>query len=166
MRYFSVAANRVKSYLIEPYRLALAQGGLYLVGWVPAYGEFRSFATERIERLSVTDATFKRTRDLPATLFGSSMGVFTGEPEHIEIVFASHVATHVRSRVWHDSQELADQPDGGVHMTLSVSNDWALRSWLLGFGAAARVITPDSLARAIAEECRRTAAGYEPARRE
>lgn len=166
MRYFSVAANRVKSYVIEPYRLALAQGGLYLVGWVTAYGEFRTFATERIERLSVTETTFKRTRELPATLFGASMGVFSGEPERIEVVFAPHVATYVRSRVWHESQELTDRPDGGVHVTLSVSNDWALRSWLLGFGAAVRVLAPASLAETIADECRRTAAGYDAAARE
>lgn len=156
MRYFSAAANRAKTYTVQPYRLALAQGGLYLVAWVLAYDEFRTFATERIERLSVSDDTFTRTRDLPATLFGSSMGVFTGEPEHIEIEFAPRIATFVRGRVWHDSQTLVDRPDGGVTMTLLVSNDWALRSWLLGFGAAARVVAPAALAAAIAEECRQT----------
>jgi predicted DNA-binding transcriptional regulator YafY len=160
MRYFSATANRTKAYVVQPYRLALAQGGLYLVAWVPAYDEFRTFATERIERLSVTDATFKRTRELPARLFESSMGVFTGEPERIEVTFAAPVAMFVRSRIWHESQELADLPNGDVHMTLSVSNDSALRSWLLGFGSAARVIAPPALADAIAAECRRTIDAY------
>lgn len=160
MKYFSVAANRLKSYTVEPYRLALAHGGLYLMAWVPAYDEFRTFATERIERLSITDDTFKRTRELPARLFESSMGVFTGEPEPIEIEFAPRVAMLVRSRTWHDSQVIADRPDGAVRMTLSVSNDWALRSWLLGFGSAARVIAPASLALDVATECRNTLALY------
>jgi predicted DNA-binding transcriptional regulator YafY len=156
MAYFSATADRVKSYAVEPYRLALAQGGLYLMAWVPAYDQFRTFATERIERLSVGDDTFKRTRELPARLFESSMGVFTGDPEQVEIVFAPRIATVVRSRIWHDSQVITDLSDGSVRMTLSVSNDWALRSWLLGFGSAARVVSPDTLARAIAEECRHT----------
>jgi predicted DNA-binding transcriptional regulator YafY len=160
MKYFSATANRVKSYTVHPYRLALAQGGLYLVAWVPAYDEFRTFATERIERLSVTNEAFKRTRELPARLFGSSMGVFTGEPERIEVEFAARVAMVVRSRIWHDSQELTDLPDGSVRMTLFVSNDWALRSWLLGFGSAARVASPASLAAAIADECRHTLDRY------
>lgn len=164
MKYFSAAANRVKGYSVEPYRLALAQGGLYLMAWVPAYDQFRTFATERIERLSVSDETFKRTRELPARLFESSMGVFTGEPEHIEIDFAPRVAMIVRSRIWHDSQALSDLPDGGIRMTLSVSNDWALRSWLLGFGAAARVVSPVALADAIADECRRTLQNYTPSK--
>jgi predicted DNA-binding transcriptional regulator YafY len=160
MRYFSAAANRVKTYRVQPYRLALAHGGLYLVGWVPDYDEFRTFATERIERLSVSDETFKRTRELPDTLFGTSMGVFSGEPERIEVVFAARVATFVRARIWHDSQQTTDEPDGGLRMTLFVSNDWALKSWLLGFGAAVRVVSPSSLADAIAAECLETAAEY------
>lgn len=160
MRYFSATSDRVKSYTAQPYRLALAQGGLYLVAWVPAYDEFRTFATERIERLSVSDETFKRTRDLPATLFGSSMGVFTGEAERIEIEFESRVAVFVRGRVWHDSQVLTDLPDGRIHMILLVSNDSALRSWILGFGAAARVVGPAALVATIAEECREAAQVY------
>lgn len=160
MRYFSAAANQVKTYTVQPYRLALAHGGLYLMAFVPAYDEFRTFATERIERLSVSDQTFKRTRELPARLFESSMGVFTGEPEPIVVDFAPRVALIVRSRVWHDSQTASDLPDGGIRLTLCVSNDWALRSWLLGFGAAARVVSPSSLADALADECRRMLKAY------
>jgi predicted DNA-binding transcriptional regulator YafY len=152
MRYFSVASNRAKSYTVEPYRLALAQGGLYLVAWVPAYGEFRTFAAERIERLSVTGDPFKRTRELPADLFGSSMGVFWGEPVRVELEFAARIAAVVRGRVWHESQRVEDLSDGRLRMTLHVSDDWALRSWILGFGAGVRVLQPESLAAAIADE--------------
>ncbi len=102
MRYFSVKSHRAKSYVLHPYRLALAQGGGYLIAWVPQYGEFRTFATERIERLSLTDETFKKTRDLPADLFQSSMGVFWGEPERIELVFDARLAALVTGRVWHE----------------------------------------------------------------
>jgi len=163
MKYFSAAASATKTYTVQPYRLALAQGGLYLMAWVPAYDEFRTFATERIERLSVSEDTFKRTRELPARLFDSSMGVFTGDPERIEVEFTPQVSMVVRSRIWHDSQELRDLPDGGIHMTLLVSNDWALRSWLLGFGASVRVVAPLALAAAIADECRRSLDAYSAA---
>jgi predicted DNA-binding transcriptional regulator YafY len=160
MRYFSAASNRSKSYVVHPYRLALANGGLYLVAWVPQYDEFRTFAAERIERLSVGEDTFKKTRELPADLFRSSMGVFWGEPERVEIVFAPRVALVVRGRVWHESQQIDDLPDGSVRLTLHVCNDSALRSWVLGFGSAAKVVQPASLAKAIADECREAAAMY------
>jgi len=152
MRYFSATSNRAKTYVVEPYRLTLAQGGVYLVGWVPQYDEFRTFAAERIERLSVTDRTFKRTRELPADLFGSSLGVFWGDPECVVVLFEARVAAFVKGRQWHDSQRIEELPDGRLRLTLDVSNDWALRSWLLGFGAAVRVIEPRELAAAILRE--------------
>jgi proteasome accessory factor B len=154
MRYFSAASGHVKPYVVEPYQIALAHGGVYLVGWVPKYKEFRTFATERIERLSVREETFARTRTLPGNLFGSSLGVFSGEPQPVTIEFAPRVAMYVRGRDWHDSQQIEEQPGGRVRLTLSVTHDWALRSWILGFGSDARVIAPASLADSIAAECR------------
>jgi predicted DNA-binding transcriptional regulator YafY len=160
MRYFSATSNRAKSYTVEPYRLALAQGGLYLVGWVPQYGEFRTFATERIERLSVSDTTFRKTRELPADLFGASLGVFWGDPVAVTVEFDARIAPFVRGRVWHDSQRLEELKDGRLRVTLDVSDDWALRSWLLGFGSAVRVIEPQSLRDAIRSELDKAAQRY------
>ncbi len=160
MRYFSATSRRAKSYDVQPYRLALAQGGVYLVAWVPQYDEFRTFAVERIERLSVQESTFRRTRELPADLFGSSLGVFSGDPEPIEVEFAARVTPYVRGRVWHESQHIEARPDGRLRLTLRVSNDWALRSWLLGFGADARVISPPALVKALRDELTRAAGGY------
>ena len=160
MRYFSAASNRAKSYLVQPYRLTLAHGGVYLAAWVPQYAAFRTFAVDRIERLSLTGETFRHTHDLPADLFGSSLGVFMGEPERIEIEFEPRLVPYVRGRTWHDTQQIADLPNGRIRMTLHVSNDWALRSWILGFGAAARVVKPRALADAIRDELRAGAAQY------
>ena len=161
MRYFSAQSHRAKSYTVEPYRLTLAQGGVYLIAWVPAYGEFRTFAVERIERLSVSEDTFRKTRDLPEDLFGSSMGVFSGPAERIEVEFDARVAPYVGGRVWHESQQVTELADGGVRLTLNVSNDWALRSWLLGFGSAARVIAPAGLAKTLRDELKNAAKQYD-----
>src|SRR5262249_54014783 len=154
MRYFSARSNRAKSYIVHPYRLALAQGGVYLIAWVPQYDEFRTFAVERVERLSVSEETFRKTRELPTDLFGSSMGVFWAAPETIELEFEARMAPYVRGRVWHDSQRLEELSDGRLKVTLEVSNDWALRSWVLGFGAGVTVTAPKELAAAIARRPR------------
>ena len=161
MRYFSAASNRAKVYTAQPYRLALAHGGLYLVAWVPQYDEFRTFAAERIERLAISDETFRKTRELPAEIFGGSMGVFFGPPERIVLEFDARIAAYVRGRVWHDSQQLTAHDDGRVTMTLDVSNDWALRSWIMGFGAAVRVVSPTGLLDAIVAELRGATRRYE-----
>ena len=161
MRYFSASTNRAKNYEVHPYRLALASGGVYLVGWVPVYDQFRTFLVDRIERLSLTQDVFRRSRDLPANLFSQSMGVFWGEPEQIEVEFDAKTAPFVRGRVWHESQQVEERADGRLSLVIHVSNDWALRSWLLGFGAGVRVIRPAALAQTLREELKQAAAQYE-----
>src|SRR5438874_2581643 len=56
--YYSKSSERTKSYLVHPYRLAYAQGGLYLLAYVPEYAEVRTFATERIEDISLLEERF------------------------------------------------------------------------------------------------------------
>ena len=161
MGYHSFSSNREKRYLAEPYRLVFAQGGLYLVAFVPEYGQLRTFAVDRIRTLSVGEERFEPTELEDEDAFAHSLGVHQGTPpERVEIAFEPRIARYVRDRVWHPSQELQDLPDGGVLLTLYVSNDWALRSWILGFGPLARVVGPATLAAQIVDELETTRKMY------
>jgi proteasome accessory factor B len=162
MRYYSVSSARAKSYVVHPYRLAYANGGMYLLAWVTEYGEIRTFAIDRIERLTVLDERFEPRVQLPADVFTNSIGVIRGRPERVVIVFAPRIARYVRERSWHASQELTDLPDGSVRMTLHVSVDATLRAWILGFGALARVESPHRLAQEILEHLEAARDVYAP----
>ena len=151
MRYHSFSSNREKTYTLEPYRLLFGQGGLYVIGMVPEYGELRTFAVDRIAQISLTEDRFEPL-ELPDDAFAHSLGVNQGSPERVAITFTPKIARYVRERVWHPSQELQEQPDGGLRLTLHVVNDWALKSWILGFGRLATVISPSSLVAEIREE--------------
>lgn len=144
MRYHSFSSDREKAYLIEPSRVVFAQGALYVVAFVPEYGQTRTFALDRIKSLSVTEERFEPD-DSAEEAFAHSLGVHQGAPERIEIAFAPRIARYIRERVWHVSQDVQDLDDGGVVLTLQVSNDLALRSWILGFGPLARALSPASL---------------------
>ena len=72
----------------------------------------------------------------------------------------------MRGHVWHESQVITELADGRMHMTLDVSNDWALRSWLLGFGANVRVLQPETLATSLRDEFKRGVLRYETSRNE
>ncbi len=159
MRYHSFSSNREKTYVLEPYRLLFGQGGLYVIGMVPEYGNLRTFAVDRIEQISLTEERFEPL-ELPDDAFAHSLGVNQGTPERIEVAFGPKIARYVRERVWHPSQEVADGPDGSLHLTLHVVNDWALKSWILGFGQLARVLSPAALAAEISQELAAAAANY------
>lgn len=148
MRYYSVSSQRAKQYLIEPQRIAQADGGMYLFAYVPEYGDVRAFAAERIKTLAVRDDHFE-PRPLPTEPFADSLGVHTGTPEHVAILFDARTAPFVLEREWHGSQAFEPKKDGAVLMTMKVSNDYALQRWVLGWGAGATVVAPASLVEAV-----------------
>lgn len=159
MRYHSFSSEREKAYTIEPSRLVFAQGALYLMAYVPEYSQVRTFAVDRIKSLSVTEERFEPV-EMDEAVFAHSLGVHHGTPEQVEIVFEPRIAPYVRERMWHSSQTVRDETDGRIVVTLNVSNDFALRSWILSFGALAKVIAPPALAEEIAAECSRMVERY------
>lgn len=161
LTYHSKSSDRTKAYLVHPYRLAYAQGGMYLLAYVPEYGEVRTFALERVQELSLLDERFTPIEETSATAFPHSLGVHSGPPERVEIDFHASVADYVRSREWHLSQTIAVRPDG-LRMTLDVCHDRALESWILSFGPLAKVIGPERLTRVIAAQIEEAHAVYNP----
>jgi predicted DNA-binding transcriptional regulator YafY len=159
MSYFSMSSSREKEYVIEPYRMVYSPGGMYLQAFVPEYQDLRTFAVERIRRISLHEERFTPTA-IPDAAFAHSIGVNEGPPETIEIAFEPRIAPYVRARQWHASQQHLDRADGGVVLTLEVCNDWALRSWILSFGPLARVLGPPPLAKQIRDEIERAAERY------
>jgi predicted DNA-binding transcriptional regulator YafY len=158
--YYSKSSDRTKSYLVHPYRLAYAQGALYLLAYVPEYGEVRTFAAERIQDISLLEDRFTPMEELPETAFPHSLGVHSGPPERVEIDFQPGAADYVRARQWHPSQRVTDLAGGGVRVTLDVCIDRALHGWILSFGPFARVVSPAPLTREIARQIEEARAQY------
>jgi predicted DNA-binding transcriptional regulator YafY len=161
MRYYSASSGRTKQYLIEPQRIAQAEGGMYLFAYVPEYAEVRAFAAERIKTLAVRDDHFE-PRPLPTEPFANSLGVHTGDPERIEILFDARTAPFVLEREWHPTQKFEPAKNGGVRMTMSVCNDYALQRWILSWGRGGVVVAPRALAQTITAELENAASLYHP----
>jgi hypothetical protein len=68
----------------------------------------------------------------------------------------------VKEREWHRSQEIVEREDGSLLVRLCVCNDRPLRSWILSFGALARVVAPSRLAQEIFEELQEARDRYTP----
>jgi len=160
MRYHSISSGRVKDYVVHPYRLAFAQGGMYLLAYVPDYKDVRTFAIDRIASASLEKQTFTPKEPIGEDVFANSLGVNTGPAERVDLEFDTRVAPYVRARVWHASQQISDGENGGVRLTMNVCHDWALRSWILSWGRFARVLTPAALARELHSDLQAAAERY------
>ena len=159
MTYHSVSSAATREYVVHPYRLAFAQGGLYLLAFVPTYKDVRTFAVDRVKKVSLEKQTFT-PEDVGDEVFANSLGVNTGPAAKVEIEFEGRVAPYVRARVWHASQQLREGSGGTLVLSMNVCHDWALRSWILSWGPFAQVLTPASLAKELRANLETAAAKY------
>jgi predicted DNA-binding transcriptional regulator YafY len=162
LRYFSMNSRREKTYLVEPYRLVLGDGALYLRAFVPEYKDVRTFAVSRMRAVSPREETFTPRPEESDDPFRNSIGIHTGPPIAVELEFHPRVARYVQERTWHASQRASTLPDGTLRVKLDVSDDLALRSWILGFGRSVRVVSPASLAEWMVEELDQMRTTYAP----
>jgi proteasome accessory factor B len=151
--YFSFNSRKTKSYTLDPYRVVYYHGGLYLYARAHEYGEVRTFAVERIERIEVLELNFEAPADFNVSEYArGAFGIAGGRPEVVEISFAAPMAGYIRERVWHESQSLVDRPDGSVVLRMNVAPGWELKSWIKGFLPHVCVLQPASLRDEIADE--------------
>jgi proteasome accessory factor B len=160
MRYHSVSSARIKDYVVHPYRLMFAHGGMYLLAYVPEYDDVRTFAVDRIASVSLEKQTFTPKQQVADDVFANSLGVNTGPAAPVEIGFDARVAPYVRARVWHASQQLREEAEGRITLTMGVCHDWALRSWILSWGPFARVLAPEKLADEVRADLEASAERY------
>ena len=151
--YYSASSRRTKSYDVDPYRLVYYRGGLYLYARAHEYGEVRTFAVERVQKVEVLDQGFEMPSDFnPSEYARSAFGIFGGKAETVELLFDAAVAGYVRERVWHESQALSDAPGGGLRLVLEVAPAFDLKAWVKGFLPHVRVVRPASLREEIARD--------------
>ena len=164
--YFSFNSRKTKSYTLDPYRVVYYHGGLYLYARAHEYGEVRTFAVERIERIEVLELNFEMPADFNVSEYArGAFGIAGGKPEVVEVAFAAPMAGYIRERVWHESQSLVDKPDGSVVLRMNVAPGWELKSWIKGFLPHVRVLQPASLRDEIAGDLEKAQVDF-AARRE
>jgi predicted DNA-binding transcriptional regulator YafY len=146
MSYYSASSKRAKSYEVDPYRVVYHQGGLYLYGRVEEYGEVRTFAVERIERIALTETTFEAPAlgEIEAHT-SSAFGIAGGKAHEVTVRFDAELAESIKDRTWHHSQRIVDRPDGSFDLSLNVALSRELKAWIRSFVPRVVVIKPQSL---------------------
>ncbi len=155
----------------HPYALVIHGGAITCVARDLGRGVTQAFAFDRMSELAAGDGGhFELPADFKiADWIQGDFGLARATRSmKLLVEFESRAADMVRTRRVHPSQKVAVAPDGRVRLSLSVPEVpevlAELRSWILGFGAAARVLEPRELAEEIASELRSAADRYGNAR--
>jgi len=150
-------------YFIEPSNIGYAT---YVIGHASYFERVHTFKIERISKAELLKEIFVLPADFDGpALLQSAWGVMYGaELQTVALRFSPAVARRVRESVWHPSQEVRDEPDGGCRLTVRVAEPVEMKPWIRGWGPDCEVLEPAWLREEVAEELRRAAERYEDAR--
>lgn len=135
----------VKARKVGPSAIYLVDSGAYLIAKDLASGVFKTYSLGRIKSAVLLDEAFDGHGSFPKEFLQGGIGVLTqGEVTDVEIEIAEPLASYVSERRWHGSQTVA-RTESGVRLRMRVRVNDELVRWVLGLGADAVVLRPESL---------------------
>ena len=147
-------------YFIEA---AGASYSAYVIGHDDRSGAMRTFKLDRLERAQMLDATYEIPADFdPQAYLASAWGIMTGENRvTVELEFSPRVASLVKERRWHASQEIDELEGGGLLLAVTVSEPREMLPWIRSWGGEVEVLEPPELRAEVGADAWRAAAHYE-----
>lgn len=152
-----------KEYKLHPLSLVVYKQSLYLFAYDQDAEQIKTFALDRFRHFTVNKREhFEYPEDYdPAKHYEHAFGIMNGEPVEVCLRFHRRAAPYIRERIWHHSQELHPQRDGGVRLTMQVALQHELLQWVLSFGPDVRVEAPPELTDKIRRLHREAAEGID-----
>ena len=143
------------------YRLFEHSGALYMFARVIDFDSISILTVKRIKQIAVIDQHFEFPDGFdPEEILDSAAELIIGEPVSARIWFSKEVADNIRIKKWATMQDIQDQPDGSIILTIGSSGVVDIRKWVLSFGSQAKVIEPRFLIDEIEAEIERMRSNY------
>ena len=143
-------------YEVDPYHLVAYHGNWYLLGHHHRRDQVAAFALSRIRGVTGTGAHFSVADDFePESWLRQGFGITGGgRLIRVRLRFAPGVATYIRERIWHPSQELVERPAGAVELRFETTGWKELVRFVLSWQPDVRVLAPRQLRDRVAEKMR------------
>ncbi|MEW5740203.1 MAG: WYL domain-containing protein [Myxococcota bacterium] len=144
--YFTAGRGQTERRRVQPHELFSHRGLWYLAAHCLSRGDERLFRLDRISGLSLTDIRF----EAPATSPRALPGIVDADGE-VRVRFEPAVAPWIVERFGDGATAL---PDGAVEVTVPGDSERWLTQWILSFGGAAVVLSPQWAKDAVARAAR------------
>ena len=153
--YHPLRSETPEVYELQPLGLVWHRHTLYLIAATADRSEPRHFKVDRVRDVEVLTATFIRPSDFDLNRhLEHSLGIYSADApvQDVRLWFSADVARYVTEHRWHHSQQLEEQADGSLLVSLRLTGFEELTSWLLSFGCHARALAPPLLVDAVRDE--------------
>lgn len=163
--YRSPRSGEVRQRDFSPYFIeaAGASYSAYVIGYDDHAQDMRTFKLNRLERAQMLDESYAIPDEFdPQAYLATAWGIMRGE--HVVKVileFNPRVTSLVKERRWHATQEIDDLKDGGLLLTLEISQPREMLPWIRSWGGDVEVIEPADLRTEVGADMWRAAMHYE-----
>ena len=149
--FYARLTGPTRQYLLHPYTLVTFRQGLYLFALDVESDKIKTYAIDRFrafERVRSEHFTFPDGYD-PQELVRDAFGIIAGPVKDVVLSFRRSAAPYIRERIWHHSQVMEADRDGGVILRMRVGMSPELTNWIMSFGPGVRVLAPAELAESV-----------------
>ena len=148
---YSGAAGGTEVRTAEPMKLVFRGSDWYLLAWCRRRADFRYFKLTRMDGVEAPGERFQR-RALPSPAPEARAGGYGGSAVDLEARIAPAMAFRVRDEFPPERRE--ELPDGGFRVRLRLpDNEW-MYEYLMTYGGALRVLSPERVRRELARRHR------------
>ena len=162
LQYQGGQRREVTQRLVEPLGLVYYADNWHLIAYCRLRRDVRDFRTDRILKFQLHAELFTGHADFSLKRYLEAE-TRDGELEMARIRFQPEVMERVRRDWFCGLVEESEEREGVVVTLLASSFEW-LASWVLSFGSAAEILSPERLKELVAAEAEKVAAKYTVAR--
>ncbi|MBA3029050.1 MAG: WYL domain-containing protein [Desulfobacteraceae bacterium] len=139
---------------VEPHHLQHYMGSWVLLAWCASRKDWRKFYLSRMNNVLIKEESFgPRPPTLWKHLIDSAFGIFQNQTSlTVTLRFSSFRAGWIKEQIWHPDQKMSPTPDGGLELSLPVSDFREIKMKILQFGADVEVLDPPALRWDVEEE--------------
>ena len=142
---------------VFPQRLICRDSCWYMIAWDIKAEDQRTYALPRISQVTVQPKPEGFVVPEYEDRYQHAFGIWTpdvneGSLHEVCVELTGYWARIARERCWHPSQRLNELAADRVRVSFRLSELVEVKSWVLAFGGAARVISPEELRGMVREE--------------
>jgi proteasome accessory factor B len=149
-------AGKKRGRTVQPRHMTCHDNGWYLLTDDLLSGKERKFMLSRVQTVKSTGKHFTPKKKLDLKKLKKNLGIFSSENEEtVRLNCDPEIRQLIVERIWHESQEITELPDGGVELKMKVGVTPELVRLVCGWQGYAKVIEPTELREQIRDAGRR-----------
>ena len=151
VKYQALSESSPQPRTLDPYALFFRRHAWYLAAFCHEADRVLTFKLVRFHSVELANDRFHYPEDFSLEDYlAPTWELMHGETARIRVRFAPRLAPIIREQQRHPTQQLEQQPDGSIVLTVE-ANPEELSWWVLGFGAEAEVLEPAELRQRMKE---------------